>query len=109
MSLLAYSPKPQDHDALLREYLHLTRVVLPELAHRPGTNWPVVNDHCFQGIVLDTISGGVWYDHIARPAYQHLTTAQATEAVAICKAIIAGDADLHALNRQSLGLRGKGG
>ena len=60
MSLLAHSPKPQDHDALVREYLHLTRVVLPELAHRPGTNWPVVNDHCFQRIVLDTISGGVW-------------------------------------------------
>nr|WP_299682474.1 hypothetical protein [uncultured Roseobacter sp.] len=109
MSRLAHSPKPQDHHAVVQEYLHLTRVVLPELACRPETNWPVVNDHCFQRIVLDAISGGVWYDHIARPAYKHLTTAQAAEAVAICKAIIAGDADLHALNRRSLKWRGKGG
>ena len=109
MSVLAPSPKPQGHDALVQQYLHLTRVVLPDLARRPGTNWPVVNDHCFQRIVLDAISGGVWYNHIARPAYKHLTTAQATEAVAISKAIIAGDADVHALNRRSLKWRGKGG
>ena len=109
MSLLARSPKPQDHHAVVQEYLHLTHVELPDLACRHETNWPVVNDQCFQRIVLDAISGGVWYDHIPRPAYKHLSTTQAAEAVAICRAIIAGDADLHALNRQSLKLRGKGG
>ena len=86
----------------------MTRVVLPDLACRPETNWPVVNDHCFQRIVLDAICGGVWYDRIARPAYKHLSTAQAAEAVSICRAIIAGDADLQALNRRSLKWRGKG-
>lgn len=100
---------PDGHDALVQAYLHLTRVVLPQMARRPGVNWPVVNDHCFQRIVLDAISGGVWYDHIARPAYKHLTPRQAAGAVALCKAIIAGEADLHRLNRQSLKWRGKGG
>ena len=109
MSRLAPSHKSQDQDALVQEYLHLTRVVLPKLAHQPGTNWPVSNDHCFQRIVLDAISDGVWYDHISRPAYKHLTTAQAAEAVAICRAITTGEANLHAINRQSLKWRGKAG
>lgn len=91
----------------MQTYLHLTRTVLPDMARAPETDWPVVNDHCFQRIVLDAICGGVWYDHIARPAYKHLTTAQAQQAVDLCKAIIAGQADLHALNHQSLHWRGK--
>lgn len=94
-------------DGLVRDYLHLTREILPEMAVWPKKDWPVVNDHCFQRIVLDTISGGVWYDHIPRPAYKHLTILQAEEAVALCRAIIAGTANLHALNRQSLKWRGK--
>lgn len=95
------------HDDLVQDYLRLTREVLPEIAHRPETVWPVVNDHCFQRIVLDAISGGVWYDHIPRPAYRHLTTEQAREAVALCRAIASGAADLHMLNRLSLKWRGK--
>jgi hypothetical protein len=67
----------------------------------------VRNDHCFQRIVLDAICGGTWYDHIARPAYKHLTRYQALQAVTLCDAIISGDADLTQLNRQSLTWRGK--
>ncbi|MFL4470086.1 hypothetical protein ACERZ8_09485 [Tateyamaria armeniaca] len=94
-------------DGLVRDYLHLTREVMPHMSALPETDWPVVNDHCFQRIVLDTISGGVWYDHIPRPAYKHLTMLQAEEAVALCRAITAGTADLYALNLQSLKWRGK--
>ncbi|MEL6510284.1 MAG: hypothetical protein AAFQ32_10860 [Pseudomonadota bacterium] len=92
---------------LARRYMELTREVMPKMALRPETHWPVVNDHCFQRIVLDHVSGGVWYDHIARPAYKNLSQAQASRAVALCEDIIAGRADLHALNRQSLIWRGK--
>lgn len=53
-------------DASVARYLTLTRDTLPGLARDRG--WPVVNDHCCQRIILDHISGGVWYDHIARPA-----------------------------------------
>ncbi|MEM9437686.1 MAG: hypothetical protein AAGA15_11650 [Pseudomonadota bacterium] len=87
------------------EYLKLTRETMPALAKDRG--WPVSADHCFQRIVLDHIAGGTWYDHIPRPAYKHLTNAQARAAVALCEAIIDGSADLHALNRASLAHRGK--
>lgn len=91
----------------VERYLHLTRQVMPDLARSGRTDWPVANDHCFQRIVLDTICGGVWYDHIARPAYRHLTADQAARAVRLCEAIIDGSVDISALNRASLGWRGK--
>lgn len=93
--------------ALVENYLHLTRTVMPALAKTSNSDWPVRNDHCFQRIVLDTIFGGVWYDHLARPAYRHFSQAQAEQAVRLCEQIIAGKADLHTLNNQSLVWRGK--
>ena len=88
-------------------YMTLTKEVMPQLARTSHKYWPVRNDHCFQRIVLDAICGGTWYDHIARPAYKHLTRYQALQAVTLCDAIISGDADLTQLNRQSLTWRGK--
>lgn len=92
---------------LVERYRHLTGIVMPALAKSEDTGWPVRNDHCFQRIVLDTVCGGVWYDHIARPAYKHLDAVQALRAVRLCEHILAGTADLAALNRQSLAWRGK--
>ena len=83
-------------------YIKLTKEVLPRLTQTSGRHWPVRNDHCFQRIVLDTICGGTWYDHISRPAYKHLTRDQALQAVALCDRIISGEADLAQLNKQSL-------
>ncbi|WP_348541451.1 hypothetical protein [Sulfitobacter albidus] len=83
----------------------MTRETLPQAAR--GARWPVHNDHCFQRIVLDHVSGGVWYDHIARPAYKNLTADQARAAVGLAERILSGDVDLHALNHQSLVWRGK--
>lgn len=88
-------------------YMTLTKEVMPQLARTSHQHWPVRNDHCFQRIVLDAACGGTWYDHIARPAYKHLTRDQALRAVALCDAIISGKADLTELNRQSLEWRGK--
>ena len=100
-------PQPT-HLALVEQYLHLTRVVMPALAQTGKRRWPVWNDHCFQRIVLDTVCGGVWYDHIARPAHKHLSQAQAAEAVQLCDQIIAETTNLNVLNQQSLAWRGKG-
>ncbi|MEM7723288.1 MAG: hypothetical protein AAF376_13030 [Pseudomonadota bacterium] len=103
-------PGPQtqsDRDVIVARYRHLTGHVMPELARDPARSWPVVNDHCFQRIVLDTICGGVWYHHIARPAYKNLTLDQARHAVTLSEAIVAGCADLSTLNAQSLRWRGK--
>lgn len=80
---------------------------MPNLARTTHTHWPVRNDHCFQRIVLDALCGGVWYDHIPRPAYKHLTHEQAADAVRLCEGIISGGSDLHMMNKQSLIWRGK--
>jgi len=88
-------------------YMTLTKEVMPDLARTSHRHWPVRNDHCFQRIVLDAVCGGMWYDHIARPAYKHLTRDQALQAVALCDRIISGEADLMQLNRKSLIWRGK--
>jgi hypothetical protein len=93
-------------DALERRWLTLTRETMPALAAARG--WPVRSDHCFQRILLDTAVGGVWYDAIPqRPAYRHADAGVLARAIRMGEAVIAGSADLAALNRQSLAWRGK--
>jgi hypothetical protein len=87
---------------LVDTYMHLTKKVLTQLARGDQHNWPVREDHCFQRIVLDTICGGVWYDHVSRPAYKHLTNDQARRAVNLCQDIVGGRADLNQLNQQTM-------
>ena len=87
---------------LVSQYMVLTKEIMPDLARTSHTHWPVRNDHCFQRIVLDAVCGGVWYDHLLRPAYKNLTHDQATDAVDLCNDIISGDSDLSVLNNQSL-------
>ena len=94
---------------LASRYMLLTKETMPALAKSSHQHWPVRHDHCFQRIVLDAICGGVWYDHLARPAYKNLNYDQAKRAVALCEAIMSGDVDLDKLNHQSLIWRGKGG
>ena len=96
--------EPKD---IIQVYIHLTKKVLPTLAKKKSPDWPVYEDHCFQRIVLDTIFEGVWYDHLKRPAYKHLTNKQAKLAIELCEDIINGKANLYKLNQQSLSWRGK--
>jgi len=95
------------HEELVAYYIEMTKETMPQLATTTHKNWPVRNDHCFQRIILDTLCGGIWYDHLPRPAYKHLSREQALQAVNLCNDIIAGTVDLVALNRQSLLWRGK--
>ena len=101
------SPLVTDRAELESEWLALTREQLPAAAGKRG--WPVRFDHCFARILLDHACGGVWYDHIPeRPAYRHAPDATLREAVRAGRAALAGEADLHAMNRRSLEWRGKG-
>jgi hypothetical protein len=60
-------------------------------------------DHCFQRILLDHACGCCWYDVIAgRPAYRAAPDPLLERSVELGEAVLAGKADLHALNRQSL-------
>ncbi|MGR3542277.1 MAG: hypothetical protein ACU0BS_12750 [Hasllibacter sp.] len=89
-------------------WLDLTQRELPGLA--PARGWPIRFDHCFQRVLLDNAVGGVWYYAIPRrPAYRHAPEATLRRAVALGDAVIAGEADLPALNRASLDWRGKSG
>lgn len=99
--------KTENTDDLVDAYMHLTKEILPSLARSNGQDWPVREDHCFQRIVLDTICGGVWYEHLDRPAYKNLTHDQAQRATNLCHEIAEGHADLRQLNNQSLIWRGK--
>jgi len=86
------------------EWLELTRGTLPGLAR--SRVWPVRADHCFQRILLDSVVGGVWYDAVeGRPAYRCIDTALLVRAVSLGRDVVAGEADLTALNRQSLAWR----
>ncbi|WP_395344511.1 hypothetical protein PN836_007020 [Ningiella sp. W23] len=101
------STEQDNHAQLVHQYLELTNVVMPRLAKRQENNWPVKHNHCFARIVLDNVCQDLWYAHIKAPAYLHLSTEQAEAAVRICKEIIEGKADIHALNTRSLAYRAK--
>ena len=95
-----------DRAALEARWLHLTRATLPGLAATRG--WPVRFDHCFQRILLDNACGGRWLDLVeGRPAYRAIDVGRLSAAVALAEAVVAGGADLHALNTKSLAWRGK--
>ena len=80
---------------------------MPRLALSDSRHWPVCEDHCLRHVVLNTICGGVWYEHLGRPAYKHLTSDQAQRAVRLCQDIAEGRTDLNQLNQQSLAWRKK--
>lgn len=93
-------------ETLERRWLELTRKVLPALAEPRA--YPIRADHCFQRVLLDHAVGGCWYDHVAgRPAYRHIADDALARAVALGEAVAAGQAELAALNYQSLRWRGK--
>ena len=91
----------EDRATLEREWLTLTRKVLPDLAR--FRSWPVVDDHCFQRILFDAVVGGVWYDAVQhRPAYRHIDHGVLMRALALGYDVAEGRADLDMLNEQSL-------
>lgn len=89
-------------DALRERYLELTTEVLPAQA---TAAWPVQADHCFQRIVLDNLFGDVWYDHVDRPAYTHLSRRQLQAATRLAASMVSDPDRVRELNRLSLTYR----
>ena len=83
------SEEIKETQEIIQVYIQLTKEVLLSLAKK-SPDWPVYEDHCFQRIVLDTVCGGVWYEHLKRPAYKNLTKEQAKLAVDLCEDIVNG-------------------
>jgi hypothetical protein len=92
---------------LQRNYLYLTSEKLPELVRSGELNSPVIEDHCFQRILLDNLCGGQWTEFMTSPAYQSMSDAQLVHIVSMCNDIISDRVDLFALNRNSLFWRKK--
>ena len=98
-----------DDEARLRaRWRELVERSLPEAA-RGRPDWPVRLDHCFARILLDNVVGRPWREAVAPPAWRTMPPDRLTEAVALGEAVLAGRADLAALNDRSLALRGKAG
>lgn len=94
---------PSDRRAFWRD---LVERRLPEAA-RGHPDWPVRLDHCFARILLDHACGGPWRDSVKPPAHAHMPPDRLEAAIALGEAVLAGEADLHRLNRRSLAWRGK--
>lgn len=97
------APAPSDRRALWRD---LVGRRLPQAA-RGRSDWPVRLDHCFARILLDHACGGPWRDSVPPPAHANLPPDRLEAAIALGEAVLAGQADLSALNRRSLAWRGK--
>ena len=79
---------------------------LPEAARGRG-DWPVRLDHCFARILLDNACGRPWRAVVRAPAWRNAPATVLAAAAALGEGVLRGEADLGALNRRSLSLRGK--
>ena len=95
-----------DLPSLRALWLDAMRRRLPEAA-RNRADWPVRLDHCFGRVILDAVYGRPWRKVIPAPAVRNMDEAALRRALAIAEAVLAGEADLHALDARSLALRGK--
>ncbi len=95
-----------DGEARLRErWRELVDRRLPEAAG--SRDWPVRLNHCFARILLDDACGRAWRECVRPPAWKHTPFDVLTRALDTGERVLDGSADLHALNRSSLSLRGK--
>lgn len=97
---------PDADAALRRRWRTLVDERLPAAA-RGHRHWPVRLNHCFARILLDDACGRPWRECVRPPAWRNTPAALLGHAVATGEAVLAGEADLVALNRASLRLRDK--
>ena len=86
-------------------WLTLVRDGLPTAARQQG--WSIRHDHCFARILLDNALGRPWREVVAPPAWQNTPIDDLRQAIALGEGILNRSADIHALNQNSLRLRGK--
>ena len=79
---------------------------LPARARR-RKGWPVYLNHCFARILLDNACGTMWRKVIEAPAWRNTPLPVLQTAIDLGEDVLAGDADLWALNDASLRMRGK--
>jgi len=95
-----------DDSALRQRWRSLVDERLPAAA-RERTDWPVRLNHCFARILLDHACGQPWREAVQPPAWRNTPADTLARAIERGEAVLADKADLHALNRASLRMRGK--
>lgn len=103
----------QDIEQLRERWNELYKQRLPALAKARDPvqpTWPVFLDHCFARIVLDNAIGNdrPWTEIIKQPAVKNMSEEQLKTAIDLAERLVSGKADLVALDKRSLELRGKG-
>ncbi|MEO0620434.1 MAG: hypothetical protein AAFZ01_14285 [Pseudomonadota bacterium] len=93
------------HDWLRDRWRRLFERELPRAA--ADRDWPVSADHCFARILLDNACGCPWREIIRPPAWRNAQPHILLTAIVTGERVLTGDADLDALNDQSLRMRGK--
>lgn len=93
------------HQKLVDVYLNFTNNILPQIALKPGCNWPIQENHCFQRVILDNLFNGVWQTHLSSPAYKNMSINQLKSAINTCENIRAGSVSIYKLNQQSIDWR----
>lgn len=93
-------------DEVRARWRELVGARLPEAA-RSRRGWPVSRDHCFARILLDNACGRPWREVVPAPAWRNASPELLREACRLGEGVLAGGADLAALNRRSLAFRGK--
>lgn len=91
---------------LRAEWLRLMREALPAAA-ADHPEWPIRLDHCFGRVILDTVYDRPWRDALASPAWRTIDGPALHAAITLAQDIVDGRADLTALNRRSLEMRGR--
>ncbi len=71
--------KPKGRQEAVKEWEE-TIEKLVEKSQKSG-GYPVTEGHCFQRIILDQLSGGVWYGKIKKPAKKNMTQKQLEKAI----------------------------
>ncbi|MEM9668041.1 MAG: GCN5-related N-acetyltransferase [Pseudomonadota bacterium] len=94
-----------DISSLRRDWRKLVEEDLPNAAR--DRHWPVLEDHCFARILLDCTVGQPWRTAIKPPAWRNASRHVLKDAIDLGKACLSGEADLTAMNRTSLSMRGK--
>ena len=92
-----------------REWYESKLPALSKAKDKAQKKWPVVNDHCFARIILDSVVDNErpWHEVVKRPAWKNLSEKQLKDAIKLAEKIASGDADLVELDESSLFKRGK--
>ena len=106
MIYFMFDETDEDEAELRDRWRTLVEERLPRRARR-RKDWPVYLDHCFARILLDNACGVMWRKAIQPPAWRNTPLPVLQTAIDLGEDVLAGRADLWALNDASLKMRGK--